>query len=579
MQNDLSQRRDTLRSRLREHARDVIWDDDVCRVHHTGEAFTLTDDEGLVTQRVAADEVGSVQLSRYRRARPRNWLRRLMRLAPATYDTVQIELRSSIRRFFTVESECSDTALLETLSWMDAEGLRVPLGVLARLTLVLMERETRIALGPLGPPPESLIRELSARLEGDLLELLQASPSPAAWQALVEALNAMEDEAIEASMPRIRTLLAAWPANTRRPPAAWLTSLSGGSVNPRLAAADLSILDLRNRALGDSGLKVLARYPFASGITHLNLNNNDLHDLNEGLDALAASPHLMRLVHLELEDNPGLGPRGAQALASIGTLEHLTLNRCGLGDAGAQALAQSSGLGNLERLELEDCDIGADGAAALAEAFPALRYLNLAHNGIGVGGARALAHSPLRKRLRWLDVSHAKLGMDGLAGIFGSESQLAGLRTLKLSGHRWEVETARVVRERRRLSRLKRLELCDCGLRTEVWEELTESGFAEAPPFPRLEHLVLRSNTLRGMGAEVFSKWVQLSTLTHLDMRECDMDLKAIDVLAASPHLGNLEELLLPERLVKQRAYYDVLAAARTLSAELKERLTLIFLR
>ena len=63
-----------------------------------------------------------------------------------------------------------------------------------------------------------------------------------------------------------------------------------------------------------------------------------------GMQALAASPHLDRLRVLNLYNN-NLGPSGVSALASAGwwsQLVYLNLTNNGLGDAGAEALAAAA---------------------------------------------------------------------------------------------------------------------------------------------------------------------------------------------------------------------------------------------
>ena len=77
------------------------------------------------------------------------------------------------------------------------------------------------------------------------------------------------------------------------------------------------------------------------------------------------------LTSLSLDDNPGLGDRGAIALADMAaTLPHLqalSLTECRIGDEGACALAEALRTTcSLQVLRLEGNPIGADGAAALA---------------------------------------------------------------------------------------------------------------------------------------------------------------------------------------------------------------------
>jgi len=104
-----------------------------------------------------------------------------------------------------------------------------------------------------------------------------------------------------------------------------------------------------------------------------------------------------------------LGDGGAVALAravpsgSLQSLRHLSLDQCGITDAGAGALAAAmldatGGLRRLVALGLEGNDIGDEGAMAIAAALGSrgaarLQYLDLEGNRIGDGGAQALAEA------------------------------------------------------------------------------------------------------------------------------------------------------------------------------------------
>jgi uncharacterized protein (TIGR02996 family) len=120
----------------------------------------------------------------------------------------------------------------------------------------------------------------------------------------------------------------------------------------------------------------------------LDLSHNDIGD--EGVEVLAASPHLKRTASL--------------ALSNIGT-----------GTAGAVALAASPLLTRLTSLDLRGNQIGSTGAAALAASphLSGLTSLGLGLNGIGVEGALALAASPYLGRLTSLDVSYNEIGAEG----------------------------------------------------------------------------------------------------------------------------------------------------------------------
>lgn len=126
--------------------------------------------------------------------------------------------------------------------------------------------------------------------------------------------------------------------------------------------------------------------------------------------ALARLPFASRLKKLHLH---GL-PLGAGAIERLFTgtdwnrLEVLTLGTCGLGDAGAKALAAvgPAALPALRNLDLSSNEIGDSGAEALAASplFRQLRTLGLSTNGIRDAGARALATALDTSELRTLNL-------------------------------------------------------------------------------------------------------------------------------------------------------------------------------
>jgi hypothetical protein len=101
-----------------------------------------------------------------------------------------------------------------------------------------------------------------------------------------------------------------------------------------------------------------------------------------------------------------------------------------IGDRGARALAQLTGLGGLYRLDLAENRIGPEGARALAEAdhLDGLLFLALDDNPIGADGARALADAPQLRSLLWLDLCVEDIGRDGVAALARSEHLRAVVR-------------------------------------------------------------------------------------------------------------------------------------------------------
>ena len=165
---------------------------------------------------------------------------------------------------------------------------------------------------------------------------------------------------------------------------------------------------------------------------------------------------------LDLSDNPGMGCRGASALASLvarGAVASLDLENCGVGEAGAAALAEAlaSPRCALRRLDLSRNFIGAGGVRRIAEgaargaaarsARPSdggasLVALLLGHNAFGCDGAAALADaaetSDAFAHLEVLDAAMNGVGPAGVAalarGTLGGTGAPA-LRELRLAGN------------------------------------------------------------------------------------------------------------------------------------------------
>ena len=184
----------------------------------------------------------------------------------------------------------------------------------------------------------------------------------------------------------------------------------------------------------------------------------DLEDDVE--DDVATSSSLA--MDLDLSDNPGMGCRGASALAPLvarGAVASLDLENCGIGESGAEALAEAlaSPRCALRRLNLSRNFIGATGVRRVAEgaargaaarsarpsnAGAPLLALLVSHNAFGCEGATALADaaetSDAFARLEILDATMNGIGPAGVAAL--ARATLGGsgapaLRELRLAGN------------------------------------------------------------------------------------------------------------------------------------------------
>jgi Ran GTPase-activating protein (RanGAP) involved in mRNA processing and transport len=141
----------------------------------------------------------------------------------------------------------------------------------------------------------------------------------------------------------------------------------------------------------------------------------------------------------------GIGPDGTravtQAVRGNPHVRHLLLGADGIGDVGAEAVAQLARDSDLQTLFLGCNRISATGAAALASAMaeqPTIRGLWIKRNPLGLAGARAIATLVTANRsLRTLDLVNTDLGPDGVHVVV--EALLRGgapIERLYLCGNR-----------------------------------------------------------------------------------------------------------------------------------------------
>lgn len=161
-----------------------------------------------------------------------------------------------------------------------------------------------------------------------------------------------------------------------------------------------------NPALGEGTGRALALCPELTNLERLDLTGCNLGDA--GFRWLVESPHLSRLAVLSLNEPESRHGRCAQALsrlaaAGLPALRELSLSHHALDAAELAALAASPRLAQLTHLDLADQREPLGNAAALALVAsphfgPTLR-VNLARNAIRYGGCRAVRISPLAGRI------------------------------------------------------------------------------------------------------------------------------------------------------------------------------------
>jgi uncharacterized protein (TIGR02996 family) len=217
------------------------------------------------------------------------------------------------------------------------------------------------------------------------------------------------------------------------PSSAALTDVAFHSHGEEITATGLTNLTI---SIGDAGVQALAASPTLKKLTHLNLEGNNIGP--EGAQVIAASTTLTELTDLNLEGN-NIGDAGAQALADSPNLKKVTdLNLRGndIGNTGVQALAASPNLKKVTDLNLALNNIGDEGAQVIAASttLTELTDLNLRGNDIGNTGAQALADSPNLKKVTDLNLRGNDIG-DAGAQALAASTTLTELTDLNLEGN------------------------------------------------------------------------------------------------------------------------------------------------
>lgn len=171
-----------------------------------------------------------------------------------------------------------------------------------------------------------------------------------------------------------------------------------------------------------------AEAPAGSSLRHLHLDANGLS--SEACRAIrAAIRDGPCLDELSLSRNP-LGPEGVARMA-VGNVACLRLAGVQAGPAGATAVARAlrSSRCRIACLDLADNAIGPEGARAIGDALPrclTLRELSLERNGLGEAGARELVERAASGGGCALEVLGLKGNDVGPAGAEALAASLAG---------------------------------------------------------------------------------------------------------------------------------------------------------
>ena len=279
----------------------------------------------------------------------------------------------------------------------------------------------------------------------------------------------------------------------------------------------LKSLDLSYASVDVDTIRALASSPHLKRLRDLDLHRSSFH--HDGVDILADAPWAHTLEALDLSyslgardkiatltdparwpalrslaiggcSSAGANPR-ILATSSLPSLEHLTLDRCGIKPDGFEALAESEifenlrtlsiaagsfdmheapnfltrhGSTSLEALCLAECRIGPKQAAWLAGSdwIRSLQVLDLRSNRLGDDGCAAIASSPNVRNLRELVLASNQLSPRCVVSLASSEN-LENLLTLDLRNNRLDAEAVEAFASRGSLPSLRFIELKNTG--------------------------------------------------------------------------------------------------------------------
>lgn len=200
-----------------------------------------------------------------------------------------------------------------------------------------------------------------------------------AWKAVCKVFEAWpDDEDLEVAIDYAAEHMRAWDSWVRVPPETWQATRPGGEPRLRLAT-EVVLYD------GDADVAALAGSRCVENLERLIVLGPMS---NEGLAALAGSPHFARLTSIEVEESGDIDDAGLRTLATGPfRLEELLLrqNNGGVSDKGVKVLADDPAFEGLTALALDLANVTSKGLIRLMKTPRGHRLVSLAlGDGIGL---------------------------------------------------------------------------------------------------------------------------------------------------------------------------------------------------
>ena len=270
---------------------------------------------------------------------------------------------------------------------------------------------------------------------------------------------------------------------------------------------------------------------------------------SEGAAALAeALKFFSNLQTLDIGNN-NIGSHGAAALAksfkSCTNLQTLDISSNKIDSEGAAALAEAlKFFSNLQTLDIGNNNIGSHGAAALAKSLKSctnLQTLDICKNNISFKGAVALAES-LKSctKLQRLDISSNKIDSEGAAALAVTLKSFAILQILDISNNNIDSKGAAALAEALKCcTKLRTLDISfndicsediialtevfkSCNNSLSIYENMINSGCAEAKPCVNLQILDISENNINSVGAAALAEGLKSCTKLQILYVSCN---------------------------------------------------------
>lgn len=359
---------------------------------------------------------------------------------------------------------------------------------------------------------------------GELRSLLQSPPDEESWEQLCTTLDAWPDmEQLEQEViPYVLSYTEKWPSELCELPERWIWRAKEGLQAPMLKLVTMVNYSWTDGLDAEERAHIIGNHPHLNRLRSLVLDYTHINA--ETLQELARSPNVQHITTLSLADywQDGDATQRVFLSAPLPALKQLKLNGYGLDEAFPQML-QAPYIDQLNTLELSDAELEREQLKALIKTglLKQLERLALTQCELELSALKPLLSAPA-PQLKHLDLSANNLNTSALVAILKSE---LGLQLSSLGFAYNSID------EGNAFTKLK-----DAPLNLEQLD---------------LSCTNIPTRALKALGQCTWMKNIKVLNLSGNELHDTT-DLKA---LLKSPHLGNLEQLILKGNYLSEEDY------------------------